>query len=252
MCLSLPSPAAIPSVKPPSSQMYQIGDWRTCRPSGTSRAWRGAARQAVRPSWSGARPRFMPEAYRGWVRRRLRGRPAGRRGRYHRRMPAQTWVEPGRPGGVDASGWSRSRRATSTTCAASRSSAELWRWTIMGPQDEAGLLTLVRDAPWPTPRPARSDRSRRSTGPRVGRSAAAGTCRSCPSTSASRSAGRGSPTPFQRTGANREAKLLQLTHAFETLDANRVEFKTHSAQRAVSRWPSPASARRSKGSSVST
>ena len=31
---------------------------------------------------------------------------------------------------------------------------------------------------------------------------------------------------FQRTGANREAKLLQLTHAFETLGANRVEFKT--------------------------
>ena len=35
-------------------------------------------------------------------------------------------------------------------------------------------------------------------------------------------------TAFQRTGANREAKLLQLTHAFETLGANRVEFKTHS------------------------
>ena len=32
---------------------------------------------------------------------------------------------------------------------------------------------------------------------------------------------------FQRTGANREAKLLQLTHAFETLGAQRVEFKTH-------------------------
>lgn len=32
---------------------------------------------------------------------------------------------------------------------------------------------------------------------------------------------------YQRTGANREAKLLQLTHAFETLGANRVEFKTH-------------------------
>jgi len=30
----------------------------------------------------------------------------------------------------------------------------------------------------------------------------------------------------QRSGANREAKLLQLTHAFETLGANRVEFKT--------------------------
>jgi RimJ/RimL family protein N-acetyltransferase len=34
-------------------------------------------------------------------------------------------------------------------------------------------------------------------------------------------------TAFQRTGTNREAKLLQLTHAFETLGAERVEFKTH-------------------------
>ena len=33
---------------------------------------------------------------------------------------------------------------------------------------------------------------------------------------------------FQRTGANREAKLLQLGHAFEDLGANRVEFKTDS------------------------
>ena len=33
---------------------------------------------------------------------------------------------------------------------------------------------------------------------------------------------------FQRSGANREAKLLQLTHAFEVLGANRVEFKTDS------------------------
>lgn len=32
----------------------------------------------------------------------------------------------------------------------------------------------------------------------------------------------------QRTGANREAKLLQMTHAFEALGANRVEFKTDS------------------------
>ena len=32
---------------------------------------------------------------------------------------------------------------------------------------------------------------------------------------------------YQRTGMNREAKLLQLTHAFEALEANRVEFKTH-------------------------
>lgn len=37
---------------------------------------------------------------------------------------------------------------------------------------------------------------------------------------------------YQRTGANREAKLLQLTHCFETLGANRVEFKTDSRNEA--------------------
>src|SRR5205085_10708707 len=31
---------------------------------------------------------------------------------------------------------------------------------------------------------------------------------------------------FQRTGVNTESKLLLLTHAFETLGANRVELKT--------------------------
>jgi N-acetyltransferase len=34
-------------------------------------------------------------------------------------------------------------------------------------------------------------------------------------------------TAFQRSGANREAKFLQLRHAFEALGAERVEFKTH-------------------------
>ena len=33
-------------------------------------------------------------------------------------------------------------------------------------------------------------------------------------------------TGFQRTGANREAKLLMLGHAFDTLGCRRVEFKT--------------------------
>jgi N-acetyltransferase len=37
---------------------------------------------------------------------------------------------------------------------------------------------------------------------------------------------------FQRSGANREAKLLQLTHALEVLHANRVEFKTDSRNEA--------------------
>ena len=35
-------------------------------------------------------------------------------------------------------------------------------------------------------------------------------------------------TAYQRTGANREAKRLQLEYAFETLGANRIEFKTDS------------------------
>jgi RimJ/RimL family protein N-acetyltransferase len=34
--------------------------------------------------------------------------------------------------------------------------------------------------------------------------------------------------PWQRSGANREAKLLMLSHAFETLGCRRVEFKTDS------------------------
>ena len=34
--------------------------------------------------------------------------------------------------------------------------------------------------------------------------------------------------PWQRAGANQEAKYLQLRHAFEVLGANRVEFKTDS------------------------
>ena len=34
--------------------------------------------------------------------------------------------------------------------------------------------------------------------------------------------------PWQRTGANREAKLLMLRHAFEVLGCRRVEFKTDS------------------------
>jgi N-acetyltransferase len=35
-------------------------------------------------------------------------------------------------------------------------------------------------------------------------------------------------SPWQRSGANREAKLLQLRHAFEVLGCRRVEFKTDS------------------------
>jgi len=37
----------------------------------------------------------------------------------------------------------------------------------------------------------------------------------------------GSAPPFKQAGVNAEAKLLQLTYAFETLNLNRVAFKTH-------------------------
>jgi RimJ/RimL family protein N-acetyltransferase len=147
-------------------------------------------------------------------------------GRYHPSMPAQTWVGP-----VVLEG-SRVRleplRADHLADLARVAfDLPIWRWTIMGPQDEAGLERWVESAL---------------------ANARAGTER--PFATIDRASGRpiGSSrflsivpehrrleigwtwvgTAFQRTGANREAKLLQLTHAFETLGANRVEFKTHS------------------------
>jgi RimJ/RimL family protein N-acetyltransferase len=104
--------------------------------------------------------------------------------------------------------------------------APVWRWTIMGEQDEPGLRRWLEAAL---------------------ANAAAGTER--PFATVDLASGRAigssrfmSIVPehkrleigwtwigvaYQRTGINREAKLLQLTHAFETLEANRVEFKTH-------------------------
>jgi RimJ/RimL family protein N-acetyltransferase len=103
----------------------------------------------------------------------------------------------------------------------------LWRWTIMGPQDEAGLRrwleTALANADAGTERPfATIDRA-------SGR--AIGSSRFLSIVPEHRRLEIGWTwvgTAWQRTGANREAKLLQLTHAFETLGANRVEFKTHS------------------------
>ncbi len=104
---------------------------------------------------------------------------------------------------------------------------ELWRWTIMGPQDEPGLrrwfdlalanATAGMELPFATidPTSGRAVGSTRflSIAPEHKRLEIGWTWVA---------------TPFQRSGVNREAKLLQLTHAFETLGANRVEFKTHS------------------------
>jgi N-acetyltransferase len=106
--------------------------------------------------------------------------------------------------------------------------APLWRWTIMRPQDEGGLEawfeTALANAEAGTERPfATIDRA-------SGR--AIGSSRFLSIVPEHRRLEIGwtwVATAFQRTGVNREAKLLQLTHAFETLGANRVEFKTHSS-----------------------
>lgn len=103
----------------------------------------------------------------------------------------------------------------------------LWQWTIMGPQDEAGLRrwldVALANADAGIERPfATIDRA-------SGR--AIGSSRFLSIVPEHRRLEIGwtwIATAFQRTGANRETKLLQLTHAFETLGANRVEFKTHS------------------------
>jgi RimJ/RimL family protein N-acetyltransferase len=109
--------------------------------------------------------------------------------------------------------------------------APVWRWTIARPMDEAGLRAWLDAAL---------------------ANAAAGT--EVPFATVDQASGRaiGSSrfmtivpehrrleigwtwvgTAFQRTGANREAKLLQLTHAFDTLGAERVEFKTHARNEA--------------------
>ncbi len=80
---------------------------------------------------------------------------------------------------------------------------------------------------WRMPRPGWNARSPRSNAPPAARSGAPGSCRSSPSIDASRSAGPGWAARSSAAAINREAKLLQLTHAFEVLGANRVEFKTH-------------------------
>jgi RimJ/RimL family protein N-acetyltransferase len=141
-------------------------------------------------------------------------------------MPAQTWVEP-----VVLEG-SRIRleplRADHLAdLALVAFDLPIWRWTLMGPQDEAGLgrwvETALENARSGTERPfATIDRA-------SGR--AIGSSRFLSIVPEHRRLEIGwtwIATAFQRTGANREAKVLQLTHAFETLGANRVEFKTHS------------------------
>jgi N-acetyltransferase len=104
----------------------------------------------------------------------------------------------------------------------------LWRWTIARPQDEAGFRqwfdTALANAADGTEQPfATIDKP-------SGR--AVGSSRFLSIVPEHRRLEIGwtwVASAFQRSGVNREAKLLQLSHAFETLGANRVEFKTHAA-----------------------
>jgi len=141
-------------------------------------------------------------------------------------MPSQTWVEP-----VVLEGSRIRLEPLRPDHLADLSlvgfDPALWRWTIMGPQDEAGLRrwveTALANAAAGTERPfATVDRA-------SGR--AIGSSRFLSIVPEHRRLEIGWTwvgSAYQRTGANREAKLLQLTHAFETLGANRVEFKAHS------------------------
>jgi N-acetyltransferase len=141
-------------------------------------------------------------------------------------MPSQTWVEPVVLEGsrVRLEPLREDHLADLLLVAFD---PNLWRWTIMGPQDEAGLRhwldTALANAEAGTERPfATID---------LASGRAVGSTRYLSIVPEHRRLEIGwtwIATALQRTGANREAKLLQLGHAFETLGANRVEFKTHS------------------------
>ena len=104
--------------------------------------------------------------------------------------------------------------------------AAVWRWTIARPIDDAGLrswlATALANAAAGTEVPFATVH--------VEEERAIGSSRFMTIAPEHRRVEIGWTwvgTAYQRTGANREAKLLQLTHAFDTLGAERVEFKTH-------------------------
>ncbi|MGZ8438037.1 MAG: GNAT family N-acetyltransferase [Candidatus Limnocylindrales bacterium] len=102
----------------------------------------------------------------------------------------------------------------------------LWRWTIARPQDAAGLERWLEAAL------ANADAGTEQPFATIDLASgrAIGSTRFMSIVPEHRRLEIGWTwvgTAFQRTGANREAKLLQLAHAFEVIGANRVEFKTH-------------------------
>lgn len=140
-------------------------------------------------------------------------------------MPAQTWVEP-----IVLEG---SRVRLEPLAEHHLEDLRLvafdepvWRWTIMGAQDEPGLRrwldTALANQEAGTERPfATIDLA---SGRAVGSSRYMSIA---PEHKRLEIGWTWIGVAYQRSGVNREAKLLQLTHAFEVLEANRVEFKTH-------------------------
>ena len=141
-------------------------------------------------------------------------------------MPTQTWVDPVILEGRRIRLEPMAERHFGDLVAVALD-PPLWRWTIMGPQDEAGLQrwfdTARANAEAGTELPFAT--IERATGRAIGSSRYLSIV---PEHRRLEIGWTWVATAWQRTGANREAKLLQLTHAFETLGANRVEFKTHS------------------------
>ena len=163
-----------------------------------------------------------PKSLRAAGRRRLPPQPTGR---YHAGVRSQTWVEPVILEGtrVRLEPLRRDHLADLRLVALD---APLWQWTIMGPQDEAGLERWLEAAL----ANAETGAERPFATIDLASGRAVGSSRYMSIAPEHRRLEIGWTwigSAFQRTGANREAKLLQLTHAFETLGANRVEFKTH-------------------------
>lgn len=140
-------------------------------------------------------------------------------------MPAQTWVEPVVLTGTRIRMEPLRDDHFEGLCAVAMD-APVWRWTIMGEQDEPGLRrwvdTALSNKAAGTERPfATIDIA---SGLVIGSSRYMSIA---PEHKRLEIGWTWLGMAFQRSGRNREAKLLQLTHAFETLGANRVEFKAH-------------------------
>jgi RimJ/RimL family protein N-acetyltransferase len=102
----------------------------------------------------------------------------------------------------------------------------VWRWTIMGEQDDPGLRRWLETAL--ANQEAGIERPFATIDLATGRAVGSSRYMSIvPEHKRLEIGWTWIGVAYQRTGINREAKLLQLMHAFEALEANRVEFKTH-------------------------